>query len=83
MILVKDRQLAEECKMRVGGKDPESGETGVASKGNQTELFRSQTDRGLFRMCEDEFQHEEQVMSCTESERVTGLVVMYEGQSLR
>lgn len=45
MVLDEDRQLNDECKMRVDGKDPETGETGVAAKGNRTELFRSQTDR--------------------------------------
>jgi hypothetical protein len=37
--------IIEVCKMRSVGGDPSSGVTGVASKGNRTELFGSQTDR--------------------------------------
>lgn len=45
-----------ECdKMRDGGVDPMTGETGVASKGNRTEIFGSQTDRKwMFCICADD-----------------------------
>lgn len=41
--------------MRDGGVDPMTGETGVASKGNRTEIFGSQTDRKwMFCICADD-----------------------------
>jgi hypothetical protein len=52
--------IIEVCNMRSVGEDPDSGETGVASKGNRTELFRSQTDRRWVEYVRDtKFQHKD------------------------